>query len=95
MKEPKRILNEDIKASMIRLIDEEWTVIWEMTLSEWRAKAKEMALDLMQLWKDWDLTIIKLLDYWKFLYKQKKVEQKNKQKWKSPDLKTIKITFKI
>jgi len=36
-----------------------------------------------------------MLDYGKFLYKQKKQDQKNKQKGKAPDLKTIKITFKI
>jgi translation initiation factor IF-3 len=36
-----------------------------------------------------------MLDYWKFLYRQKKQDQKNKQKWKAPDLKTIRITFKI
>tara|TARA_Y100001960_G_C14707169_1_gene844947 strand:+ start:1272 stop:1613 length:342 start_codon:yes stop_codon:yes gene_type:complete len=38
---------------------------------------------------------VKLLDYGKFLYRQKKQEQKNKQKGKAPDLKTIRITFKI
>jgi translation initiation factor IF-3 len=36
-----------------------------------------------------------MLDYGKFLYRQKKQDQKNKQKWKAPDLKTIRITFKI
>ena len=36
-----------------------------------------------------------MLDYGKFLYKQKKQDQKNKAKGKAPDLKTIKITFKI
>lgn len=36
-----------------------------------------------------------MLDYGKFLYHQKKQDQKNKQKGKAPDLKTIRITFKI
>jgi len=95
MKEIKRPLNEEIKASKVRLIDEEWEALWEMTLSEAKIKAKEQNLDLMQLWRDWDFTIVKILDFWKFLYKQKKQDQKNKAKGKSPDLKTIKITFKI
>lgn len=95
MKDNKRPLNDEIKASKVKLINEEWEALWETTLSEAKTKAKELNLDLMQLWKEWDFTIIKMLDYWKFLYKQKKIDQKNKQKWKAPDLKTIKITFKI
>ncbi len=42
-----------------------------------------------------DITIVKILDFGKFLYKQKKQEQKNKQRAKTPDPKTLKITFKI
>lgn len=95
MKEKKKLLNDEIKASKIRLIDEEWEVLWEMSLSDAKLKSRELWLDLMQLWNEGDLTIVKLLDYWKFLYKQKKLEQKNKQKGKAPELKTIKITFKI
>jgi translation initiation factor IF-3 len=49
----------------------------------------------MQLGTDGDFAVVKMLDYGKFLYKQKKLDQKNKQKGKAPDLKTIKITFKI
>lgn len=95
MKENKRILNDDIRATNIKLINEEGEMLGEMTLSEAKAKAKELSLDLMQLWNDWDRTIVKMLDYGKFLYKQKKQDQKNKQKSKAPDLKTVKITFKI
>lgn len=95
MKDNKRPLNDEIKASKIKLITDEGEVLGEMSLTEAKQKAKENALDLMQLWREGDLTIVKMLDYWKFLYKQKKQDQKQKQKWKAPDLKTIKITFKI
>ncbi len=95
MKDNKRPLNDEIKASKIKLITDEGEVLGEMSLAEAKQKAKENALDLMQLWREGDLTIVKMLDYWKFLYKQKKQDQKQKQKWKAPDLKTIKITFKI
>lgn len=95
MKENKRILNDDIRATNIKMINEDGEMLGEMTLSEAKIKAKELSLDLMQLWNDWDRTIVKMLDYGKFLYKQKKQDQKNKQKSKAPDLKTIKITFKI
>lgn len=95
MKNDKRILNDDIKAFKVKLISEVWEVLWEMTLQEAKNIALEKELDLMQVWeKDWAV-IVKMLDYWKFLYKQKKQEQKNKQKQRSSDIKTIKITFKI
>lgn len=95
MKENKRPLNDEIKASKIKLITDEGEILWEMSLADAKQKARESALDLMQLGREWELTIVKLLDYGKFLYKQKKQDQKNKQKGKAPDLKTIKITFKI
>lgn len=95
MKKSTRILNDEIRAHKVRLIDEQWEILGDMTLPEARLKASEQALDLMQLSQEWDTTIVKMLDYGKFLYKQKKLDQKNKQKSKSPDLKTIKITFKI
>lgn len=95
MKEPKRILNNDIKASHVKLIDEAWEILWEMSLQDAKAKAKELSLDLMQLSSNGDLTVVKMLDFWKFLYKQKKQNQKNKQRTKAPELKTIKISVKI
>ncbi len=95
MKENKRPLNDEIKASKVKLITDEWEVLWEMSLSDAKQKARENALDLMQIGREGELTIVKMLDYGKFLYKQKKQDQKNKQKGKAPDLKTIKITFKI
>ena len=95
MKEKKRLLNNEIRAKSVHLITDDWENLWEMSLSEARVKAEEMKLDLMEISKQDDISIVKMLDYWKFLYKQKKQEQKNKQKWKAPDLKTIRITFKI
>ncbi len=95
MKENKRPLNDEIKASKVKLITDEGEVIWEMSLSDAKQKARENALDLMQLGREGEVTIVKMLDYGKFLYKQKKQDQKNKAKGKAPDLKTIKITFKI
>lgn len=95
MKENKRPLNDEIKASKVKLITDEGEVLWEMTLSDAKTKARENALDLMQIGREGELTIVKMLDYGKFLYKQKKQDQKNKAKGKAPDLKTIKITFKI
>lgn len=95
MKEKNRIINDDIRANKVQIVSDKWENLWDMTLSEAKLKARELELDLMEIWKKWDITIVKLVDFWKFLYKQKKQEQKAKQKWKAPDLKTIRITFKI
>ena len=95
MKEKGRILNDNIRANTVQVINEEWDNLGTMNLSEAKAKARELELDLMLMSKNWDITIIKMLDYGKFLYRQKKQEQKNKQAWKAPDLKTVRITFKI
>ena len=95
MKEKKRILNDEIRASRVQVIMDDGENLWEMSLAEAKSKAREQELDLMEMWRNGNVTIIKMLDYGKFLYRQKKQEQKNKQKWKAPDLKTIRITFKI
>ncbi|MDD3793438.1 MAG: translation initiation factor IF-3 [Candidatus Gracilibacteria bacterium] len=95
MKEKRRLLNDEIKANKIQLINDEGENLGEMSMDEAREKAKSLELDLMEMGAKGDLTIIKILDYGKFLYRQKKQEQKNKQKGKAPDIKNIRITFKI
>ena len=94
MKEKQRIINEQIKSSRVQLILEDGTSE-EMSINDARIKAREKSLDLMEVWKRWKLSIVKMLDYWKFLYREKKQNQKQKAMWKSLPLKTLKITFKI
>ncbi len=95
MKEKKRALNEKIQADTVQLISDEQGNLWEMSLAEAREKASSEWLDLMEIWKNGDITIVKMLDYGKHLYRQKKQDQKKKQKWKAPEMKTLRITFKI
>ncbi len=95
MKEKKKRLNNDIRANMVQVIDDEGENLGEMKLEEALQKAKEQELDLMEIGQRWDIVIVKIVDYGKFLYRQKKQEQKAKQKGKAPDMKTIRITFKI
>lgn len=95
MKEKKKRLNEDIRANKVQVITDEGENLGEMTLTEALEKAKSLELDLMEMGQKDDIVLVKLLDYGKYLYRQKKQEQKQKQKGKAPDLKTIRITFKI
>lgn len=95
MKDKKRPLNEEIRANQVQVIDDEGQNIWEMSLRDALTKAAELWLDLMEMGKKDDFTIVKMLDFGKYLYKQKKQDQKQKQKGKAPDLKTLKLTFRI
>ena len=95
MKEKKRLLNNDIRAKTVQLVTDDWENLWDMPLIDAKAKARELNLDLMEISKKDGISVVKMLDYWKFLYRQKKQDRKNKQKWKAPDMKTIRITFKI
>jgi len=95
MKGKRRNINDDIRAYKVQLISDDWENFWDMTLDEAKQKASQEWLDLMEMWKNGDVTIVKILDYGKFLYRQKKQDKKNKQKWKAPELKTLRITFKI
>ncbi len=95
MKEKKKALNEQIRARNVQVVTDEGENLGEMSLSEAKNIAAEQWLDLMEISRQRDFSIVKILDYWKFLYRQKKQEQKQKQKWKAPDMKTIRITFKI
>ncbi len=95
MKENKKPLNHEIKASQVQVIDEKGENLWEMSLQEALLKAEEDNLDLMEIGRKDNVAIVKMLNFWKFIYKQKKQEQKQKQKGKVPELKTIRITFRI
>lgn len=95
MKEKKKRFNEDIQADIVQVISDEEGNLWEMKLSEAILKAKSEWLDVMEIGKNQDIILVKILDYGKYLYKQKKVEQKQKQQGKTWDLKTLRITYKI
>ncbi len=95
MKEKKRLLNDQIRSSKVQLVTDEGENLWDMSLDEAKQKASSLELDLMEIWRNWDLSIVKMLDYGKFLYRQKKLASKQKQQSKAPDLKALRITFKI
>ena len=95
MREKQRVINEKIKSPRVQLILESWESLWEMSINDARIKAREQSLDLMEMWKKWKVSIVKMLDYGKLLYREKKQSQKQKALWKSLPLKTLKITFKI
>ena len=95
MKEKRKLLNEQIRAKNVQVITDNWENLWVMETFKALSLAQEQWLDLIEIWKNWKDSIVKIIDYWKYLYRQKKQEQKQKQKWKAPDMKTLRITYKI
>lgn len=95
MSKKQRNLNNDIRANTVQLITDDGENLGEMSLAEAKDIARDKSLDLMEMGRKWDVTIVKILDYGKFLYREKKQKQKQKAQNKSPEMKTLRITFKI
>lgn len=73
-------INERIRANKIRLIDENGQNLGIVTLQEALAKAREKNLDLVEMTKNPEASICRILDYNKYLYDQKNRFKKAKSK---------------
>lgn len=88
-------INEEIRANRVKIIDDKWEQLWTFSLEEALKKAEELELDLVEVWEqDW-VALVKLMDYGKFLFKQQKNINKSKTNSKKNDLKTVRLTYKI
>lgn len=92
------IINDDIRANKILLIDEEWTKLWVFNkfdaLQKWQIELK----DIIQIWYNQNdgIVIAKYMEVWKYLYLQKKKEQQDKKNaLKSSIIKEIKFWYRI
>ncbi|MDR2882714.1 MAG: translation initiation factor IF-3 [Alistipes sp.] len=78
-KEALHKINEHITASQVRLVgDEEGSVV--MSTREALRKADEMELDLVEISPNADPPVVRIVDYSKFLYQQKKKAKEIKAK---------------
>jgi translation initiation factor IF-3 len=88
-------VNRQIRTSPIRLIDEEDNQLGIQTLEDALRLAAERELDLVEVAPKASPPVCKLLDYGKYLYRQKKIEQKQKKMQKQAEMKGIRLTFRI
>jgi len=95
VKGKKRIINDEIKSRRVQLILEDWENLGEMSINDARIRAAEAKLDLMEISNNGKISVVKMLDFWKYLYRQKKQIQKQKAAWKTLDMKALRITYKI
>jgi len=90
----RTLINNQIRAEKVRLIDERGKQIGIFNLQEALNKAREKGLDLVLITEKADPPVCKLIDYGKYLYQEKKKEKKQKQK-KAGEIKNIRLGFNI
>lgn len=92
---PKRIkknrLNDQIRATTVKLVGEEGGGVHEVPLPEAIAMAKDQGLDLVELDGRSTPPVCRIMDYGKFLYKQNKAEQKQKKLQKQAEVKSVRL----
>lgn len=87
----KVILNNQIKAETVRVIDETGQQMGIMPKEKALQLAKERSLDLILITDKAHPPVCKLIEYGKFLYQQKKKEKRKK----SSQVKGIRLRFNI
>ena len=90
-KKNKQPINQFIKAEKVRLISQTGEQLGVVELKEALAKARDQELDLVQMNKDSDTPVCKMMDYGKHLFDQKKQKAASKKKTKKTQLKEIKF----
>ena len=84
-------INEEIKANKVRLIGNQGEQVGILSLEEALGKAKESSLDLVQMAKEGDPMVCKLMDHGKHIFDSKKQKSASKKKQKRIQIKEIKF----
>jgi len=88
-------VNEDIRVSPIRLIDNEGEQLGVVSLEEAREIADDRDLDLVEVAPDARPPVVRLMDYGRFKYEQAKAEKEAKKKQHKVEVKQVKFRPKI
>ena len=84
-------INEKIKANKIRLIGETGEQLGIVSLSEALKTAEEQSLDLVQMAKDGDPLVCRIMNHGKHLFESKKQKTASRKKQKRIQIKEIKF----
>ena len=84
-------INEEINANKVRLIGSEGEQIGILSLEEALDKAKESSFDLVQMAKEGDPVVCKLMDHGKHIFDSKKQKSASRKKQKRILIKEIKF----
>ena len=91
-KEKRPRINEEIRAPKVLLVDGEDSE--EMTVEQAIARAKEQELDLIEISPKAQPPVVKITDFGRFMYQQKKKEQKQKAHNKQTEVKMLRFSFR-
>jgi len=90
----KPIINNQIRASQVRVIDETGKQLGIINLAEALQMARGRNLDLIQVTEKVEPPVCKIGDYGKYLYQEEK-RNKSIKKHKGGELKGIRLSFNI
>jgi len=90
----KLLINNQIRARQVRVIDETGNQLGILNLEEALSLARERNLDLIQVTEKVEPPVCKIMDYGKYLYQQEKKERKVRSKI-AGQIKGIRLSFGI
>lgn len=85
--------NEQIRASEVRVVDENKENLGVLSISKAISIARERGLDLVEISANANPPVCKITDFGKYQYTQEKKDRKQKAKQKRSELKGIRIGF--
>jgi translation initiation factor IF-3 len=88
-------VNERIRISPIRVVDEDGEMLGIMTADEGRAIARDRGLDLVEVAPNSRPPVCRVMDYGKFKYEQSKKDRKARSRQHGQQLKEVKFRPKI
>ena len=86
-------INNQITSQSVRLVFTDGTPSYVSPLRDAILLAKEKGLDLVEISKNGDLSVCKVIDYNKFLYEKKQKDKENQKNNKKTKLKEIRMTY--
>ncbi|MFC1616821.1 translation initiation factor IF-3 [Candidatus Margulisiibacteriota bacterium] len=89
------IINEQIKANEVRLIDEKGTQIGVVSIEQARSQAEAVGLDLLLISAEAKPPVCRIVDFGQFRYQQQKKDKQSKKSSKTQVLKELKMSPKI
>ncbi len=83
-------VNQQIRKSPVRLIDEDGTQLGIVPIEDARDKARERGLDLVEVGPNADPPVCRILDWGKLRYEKQKKEREAKRKTQTIEVKEVK-----
>ncbi|HKJ66950.1 MAG TPA: translation initiation factor IF-3 [bacterium] len=94
MKDELRV-NDQIRVNHVRLVDNDSEQIGIVDIDEALRRAEDRGLDLVEVAPQADPPVVKIMDYGKYLYEQKKKEKEAKKKQHTIEVKEVRFRPQI